>query len=241
MDLYIIGIGRGDKSGMTIEAYEALQECDVIIGYTVYIELVKAHFGDKVYFSTPMRSEIERVRYAFEYATTGKKTAIVCSGDSGVYGMASLAFEISPEFSSVEIIVVSGVTAACSGSAVLGAPLSHDFAVISLSDLLTPWELIEKRIYHVTMADMAICLYNPASKKRQDYLEKACNIVLKQYSPKTICGYVRNIGREGQSSKILLLSELVNEKLDMFCTVFIGNSNTKIIGDKMVTPRGYKI
>ena len=136
-------------------------------------------------------------------------------------------------------MVIPGVTAALSGGALVGAPLSHDFCVVSLSDLLTPWALIEKRIACAAEGDFALCLYNPASKKRSDYLQKACDILLRYQSPETVCAVTRNIGREGQSHKLLTLSALRDEPVDMFCTVFIGNSQTRRIGDRMVTPRGY--
>jgi precorrin-3B C17-methyltransferase len=187
-----------------------------------------------------MTKEIERCHAALKEAESGKTVAMVCSGDAGVFGMAGLIYQLSEEYSSVEIIPVAGVTAALSGSAVLGAPLTHDFAVISLSDLLTPWELIETRLKAAGMGDFCTVLYNPASKKRADYLLKACDFLMEKKSPDTICGYVRNIGREGQEHKILTLKELREEKLDMFCTVFIGNKDTKIIKGKMVTPRGYE-
>jgi len=165
---------------------------------------------------------------------------MVCSGDAGVYGMAGLIYELSTDYPPIEIEIIPGITAACSGAAVLGAPLIHDFAVISLSDLLTPWELIETRLHSAAKSDFVLCLYNPSSKKRSDYLEKACNIIMEHQSPDTVCGYVKNIGREGQISQLFTLKELAVTKVDMFTTVYIGNSQTKIINGKMVTPRGYR-
>ena len=165
---------------------------------------------------------------------------MVCSGDAGIYGMAGLICEIGKDYPEIGIEVVPGITAASGGAAVLGAPLMHDFAVISLSDLLTPWELIEKRLDAAAEADFVICLYNPSSKKRSDYLEKACRIIMEHQSPDTVCGYVKNIGREGQTSQLLTLKELAVTKVDMFTTVYIGNSQTKVINGKMVTPRGYR-
>lgn len=240
MKLYIVGFGCGSREGMTNEAEKAILDSELVVGYTVYTELIKQYFPEKEYYSTAMRQEKERVRYALSQAASGKKTALVCSGDSAVYGMAGLAYELSAEFPDVEIEAVAGVTAALSGGAVLGAPLTHDFAVISLSDLLTPADRIMKRLRCAAEGDFTIVLYNPSSKKRADYLEKACGIMLMYKSPDTICGYVRNIGREGQESRILTLGELKNTGVDMFTTVFIGNSETKIAGGKMVTPRGYK-
>ena len=165
---------------------------------------------------------------------------MICSGDAGVYGMSGLIYEVSQAYQEVEIEVIPGITAALSGASVLGAPLIHDFAVISLSDLLTPWEKIEARVKAAAQADFSICLYNPSSKKRADYLMKACDYMLEFKSADTVCGIVRNIGREGEESKVLSLSELRNTDVDMFTTVFIGNSQTKNMDGKMVTPRGYR-
>lgn len=224
---------------MTVEAQEVLEQSDVIVGYTVYAELIRQHFPEKEYIVTGMRQEKERCRLALQTAETGKKTAVVCSGDAGVYGMAGLLFELAEEYPSVEIQVVAGVTAALSGAAVLGAPLGHDFAVVSLSDLMTPWEKIEKRLQMAAEADFCICLYNPSSRKRQDYLKRACKILLERSSSDTVCAYVKNIGRDGEFFQILSLAELQEVQVDMFTTVFIGNSQTKKVGGRMVTPRGY--
>ncbi|CVI73250.1 Cobalt-precorrin-3B C(17)-methyltransferase [Clostridiales bacterium CHKCI001] len=236
--LFIVGFGAGGETGMTLEARQAIEQSDVIAGYTVYVELLKPMFPNKEYFITPMRKEKERCIWAIEMAKQNKTVALVCSGDSGVYGMASLVLELA-KGEDLEIKIIPGVTAACSGAAVLGAPLSHDFAVISLSDLLTPWELIEKRLMYAAMGDFVICIYNPSSKKRADYLKKACKIVLQYQSPDTICGYVKNIGREGEEKNILSLEQLQEAQLDMFTTVYIGNSQTVMIDGRMVTPRGY--
>ena len=182
---------------------------------------------------------MDRCRAAVEAALTGKDVAVVCSGDSGVYGMAGLIYEVAQEYDPIEIEVIPGITAACGGAAVLGAPLTHDFAVISLSDLLTPWEKIEKRLTAAAQADFVICLYNPSSRNRPDYLQRACDILLRDKDPDTVCGTVRNIGREGEEGKLLTLAQLRDTQVDMFTTVFIGNSQTKVLGGKMVTPRGY--
>ncbi len=238
MMLFIVGFGAGGETGMTLEARQAIEQSDVIAGYTVYVELLKPMFPNKEYFITPMRKEKERCIWAIEMAKQNKTVALVCSGDSGVYGMASLVLELA-RGEDLEIKIIPGVTAACSGAAVLGAPLSHDFAVISLSDLLTPWELIEKRLMYAAMGDFVICIYNPSSKKRAGYLKKACEIVLQYQSPDTICGYVKNIGREGEEKNILSLEQLQEAQLDMFTTVYIGNSQTVMIDGRMVTPRGY--
>lgn len=238
--VYAVGIGPGDREFFTEEAVHALQQADVIAGYTVYVDLVKDLFPEKETFTTPMKQEIERCRWAIETAREGRSVAMVCSGDAGIYGMAGLLFELADQYGDVDIVVVSGVTAANSGAAVLGAPIGHDFCLISLSDLLTPWEVIEKRLRCAAEADFAICLYNPKSKKRADYLAKACDIMMEFKDADTVCGWVRNIGRDGQESNITTLAELKDEPIDMFTTVFIGSKTTKVIGGKMVTPRGYE-
>lgn len=153
--------------------------------------------------------------------------------------MAGLCYELSVEYPPIEIEVIPGVTAATGGAAVLGAPLIHDFAVISLSDLMTPMEKIEARLDAASRADFVLCLYNPSSRKRADYLRKACEIMMKSKSPDTPCGYVRNIGRDGEEAVVLPLNALKDAKVDMFTTVYVGNSQTKVMNGKLVTPRGY--
>ncbi len=238
----IVGMGPGDRSMMTGQAYSAMEKSDVIVGYTVYVDLVKEFFKDKEFFSTPMRQEIERCRACYEFALKGKDVAFICSGDAGVYGMAAPMYELISEYPSVEVEVVAGVTAALSGAAVLGAPLNHDFCVISLSDLLTPWEAIEKRLKAAIQGDFAIAIYNPSSRKRSDYLQKACDIMLDAGADsERACGYVENIGREGTSYCVCTLKELRDKKVNMFTTVFIGNSESEIIAKKLVTKRGYRL
>ena len=240
MKVTVIGLGPGGGADLTGRARAALEECDLIVGYTAYIDLVKEDFPDKETLSTGMRREVDRCRAAVEAALTGKSVAVVCSGDSGVYGMAGLIYEVAQEYDPIDIEVVPGITAACGGAAVLGAPLTHDFAVVSLSDLLTPWEKIEARLTAAARADFVLCLYNPASKSRPDYLRRACDILLAAgKSPDTVCGTVRNIGRAGEEARLLTLDQLRDTQVDMFTTVFVGNSQTKVLGGKMVTPRGY--
>ena len=238
--VYAIGIGPGGREFFTEEAVQALERADVIAGYTVYVDLVRDLFPNKEFFTTPMKQEIERCRWAIETAKAGRNVAMVCSGDAGVYGMAGLLFELAEQYGDVDIQVVSGVTAAISGAAVLGAPIGHDFCLISLSDLLTPWELIEKRLRCAAEGDFAVCLYNPKSKKRSDYLDKAVEIMLAYKSPETVCGWVKNIGREGQEFRVVRLADLPGEPIDMFTTVFIGSETTRLIAGRMVTPRGYE-
>ena len=238
--VYVVGIGPGGEEYLTRQAIAAMERADVLCGYTVYIDLVKPLFPGKECFTTPMTREIERCRWALETARGGRTVALVCSGDAGVYGMAGPLLQLAEDYEDVDVEIVPGVTSALSGAAVLGAPLMHDFCVISLSDLLTPWEQIERRLACAAAGDFVVCLYNPSSRKRADYLRRACDILLRDKSPDTVCGWVRNIGREGQQHKILTLGELREESLDMFTTVFIGSSTTQIAAGHMVTPRGYE-
>ena len=240
LKLTVVGIGPGNEENMTLRAIKALEEAQVIVGYHVYVELVKDRYPGKEFLTTGMTREAERCRMALEEAKKGKNVAMVCSGDSGVYGMAALCYELRGEDAQPEIEVVAGLTAACSGGAVLGAPLTHDFAVISLSDRLTPWEKIEARLRHAAQADLAIAIYNPKSKGRPDHLARACDILMEVLPESRICGVVRSIGREGEAAELMSLGQLRNYDADMFCTVFIGNEMTRAIAGKMVTPRGYR-
>lgn len=238
--IYVVGMGPGGRENMTFEALDTIEKCDVIVGYTVYVDLLKGQFPDKEYVTTPMKQEVRRCRLCYEYALSGKSVALVCSGDAGVYGMASLMYELSEEYDNVSLYIVPGITAANSGAAVLGAPLNHDYCVISLSDLLTPWEKIEARLESAIKGDFAIAIYNPSSRKRKDYLKRACEIMIRAGADeKRACGYVENIGREATKSKVCTLKELMLAEVNMFTTVFIGNSDTIIMNDKLVTKRGY--
>lgn len=238
--IYAVGLGPGSMEQMTPKALAAIKNSDVITGYTYYMSLIEPLTEGKEVFATPMRGEVERCKKALEYALAGKNVAMVSSGDCGVYGMAGILFEVCAPYPEVEVEVVAGITACCSGAAVLGAPVGHDFAVISLSDLLTPWDKIEKRLDLAAQADLVICLYNPSSKKRADYLKRACDIMLRHKDGKTPCGVVKNIDREGETSCVMPLCELREYAADMFTTVFIGNSQSKVINGRLVTPRGYK-
>lgn len=238
--LSIVGIGPGAYEDMTVRAQKALLESDVIAGYTVYCDLVKPYFKDKDYISTPMMGEEKRVELALLTAAKGKTVSLICSGDAGVYGMAGLAFLLGQKFPDVDIKVIPGVTAALSGAAILGAPLIHDFCLISMSDRLTPIELIEKRLRCAAMADMSIVIYNPESKGRKGYLKHACEVLMETLPGERVCGIANNIGRDGESCTVMTLAELKDAEADMFSTVFIGNSTTTNIGGKMVTQRGYK-
>lgn len=241
MKIYVVGIGPGGSAYMTPQAREAIEESDVIVGYTLYVDLVKELTAGKEVKSTAMKQEVDRCRMALASAMEGKTVAFVCSGDAGVYGMAGVMAEVAEDHPEIEIITIPGITAACSGAAVLGAPLIHDFAVISLSDLLTPWEKIEKRLKAAAEADFVVCLYNPKSRKRRDYIDRAARIMNCGKSWDTPCGYVKNIGRDGETAVVCTMKDLLdNDDIDMFTTVFVGNSMTRVINGRLVTPRGYK-
>lgn len=248
--IYIVGIGPGKKDYLTVQASEVLSRVDVIAGYTVYIDIIKENYAGKEFISTPMKQELERCRICFEKVLEGKSVALICSGDAGVYGMASPMFEIQKQnkaYEKVELVVVPGISAALSGAAILGAPINHDFCVISLSDLLTPWELIEKRLIAAVQGDFAVVIYNPSSHKRKDYLSRACQILLQNgASSDRACGYVENIGRENTKATVCTLKELEKTEVNMFTTVFIGNSRTEIYKTvegtkKLITKRGYSL
>ena len=240
MRVTVVGLGPGAGRDLTGRAREALERADLIVGYTAYIALIREEFPEKEMLSTGMRREVDRCRAAVEAAASGRDVAMVCSGDSGIYGMAGLIYEVAQEYPPIDIEVVPGITAACGGAAVLGAPLTHDFAVVSLSDLLTPWDKIALRLECAAKGDFVLCLYNPASHSRPDHLKRACDILMAAgKSPDTICGYVQNIGREGEQGTITTLGALRDTQVDMFTTVFIGSSQTKLLSGKMVTPRGY--
>ncbi len=241
MKLYVVGLGPGEDNQLTKKALAALDDSDLIVGYGVYIDLIKHLIPNKKTFTTPMKKEVDRCKIAVEAAISGVNVAMVSSGDAGIYGMAGLIYEVLAEYctNEVDVEVIPGITAASSAAAILGAPLMQDFAVISLSDLLTPWEDIEKRIRLATQAGFVICIYNPTSKKRWNYLNKACELAMESIDKSTPCGFVQNIGREGQQQELMTLEELASAKVDMFTTVIIGNKNTKILNGKLVTSRGY--
>lgn len=239
--IFIVGMGPGREEMMTGEAVQALEQADVIVGYPVYLALLGERFRKKEMLSTPMRQEKERCLLCFKEAEQGKQVALVCSGDAGIYGMASLMYEIGKDYQDTELVVIAGVTAANSGAAVLGAPIGHDFCVISLSDLLTPWEKIESRLRAAAAGDFSMVLYNPSSHKRRDYLRRACDILLESLEQERACGYVENIGREQTKAEVCTLRELRDREVNMFTTVFVGNSGTEIINGKLVAKRGYRI
>lgn len=236
----VVGFGPGDKGNMTFRAAQAIDEADLIIGYKVYIDILAEHFPGRNYVSSHMMKEMERCEEAVKEAMSGKNVAMVSSGDSGIYGMAGAIYQMAEELKAdVEIEIVPGITAASAAASILGAPLMHDFAVISLSDLLTPLDLIMKRMEHASISDMIICIYNPRSKKRRDHLDMAADIILKHRAPGTPVGIVKNIGREGQRRTVITLGELKDADVDMFSTVIVGNSQTYVSNGMMITPRGY--
>lgn len=231
-------MGPGDKNCLTPEAMQALEQADVVVGYKTYINLILNLVADKKVVTNGMRAEVQRAQKAVEVAISGKRVAVVSSGDPGVYGMAGLVLEIAA--GKVPVNVIPGVTAATAAAASLGAPLMHDFAVISLSDLLTPWETIVKRIMSAAMADFIIVLYNPKSNNRQQQLASAQEIILQYRRPKTPVGIVRS-ARRGEESKIITTLEVMLEHpVDMLSTVIIGSPQTKVENGYMITPRGYR-
>ncbi len=237
--IYIVGMGPGLIEHMTPKAKAALAECDIIVGYKVYIDLLREEFPDKDMRKSGMRSEIDRCKDTLALALEGNTVGIVSSGDSGVYGMAGLMYEVAGE-KDVEVVVVPGIPAANTSASVLGAPLMHDYATISLSDLLTPLEAIYNRVDKAAAADFVICLYNPKSKGRPKYIDEVRDIVLKYRSADTPVGIVRNAGRENQSYDITTLNDMLDCEINMFSTVVIGNSQTYVKYGKMITPRGYQ-
>ncbi len=240
--LYVVGFGPGALENMTIRAERIIREADVVIGYTAYIDMIKGFFpADKEYVFTGMMKEVDRCKLAVEEASKGRKVAMVSSGDSGIYGMAGIIYEVADSMAAdIDIDVVPGMTAASTAAAVLGAPLMHDTALISLSDLMTPIDLIMKRVDCAGQGDFVIALYNPKSHKRTEYLRNAADILMKYRPADTPVGIVRNAGRDGEQREITTLGELADADVDMFSIVIIGNSSTYVSNGRMITPRGYR-
>ena len=227
--LHVVGFGPGGHEHMTFKAAQVIQDADVVTGYTTYVNMLKTIFPDKEYKATGMMKEVERCRMA-------------SSGDSGIYGMAGLVYQLADEMGAdITIDTVPGMTAASTAASVLGAPLMHDIAIISLSDLMTPIDLIMKRVECAGEGDFVVCLYNPKSKTRTEYLNDARNILLKRRSAETPVGIVRNAGREDESKQVTTLGDLDKADVDMFSIVIIGNSQTYVSNGRMITPRGYRI
>ena len=238
----VIGFGPGNYDYMTIEAVQALKEADVIVGYSTYVELLKKIFTEKKYLNTPMTREVERCRMALEEAVKGQRVALVSSGDSGIYGMAGIMLQVvQAAAAEVEVHIIAGVTAASSGAAMLGAPLMNDFAVISLSDLMTPYEQIMKRVRCAAEGDFVLCLYNPKILKRQEHQAEAVDVIRRYRPEETPVGLVHKAGRADGFCEITTLDGLKSADVDMFTTVIIGNSMTYVRDGKMITPRGYSL
>ncbi|HAO5826340.1 TPA: precorrin-3B C(17)-methyltransferase [Listeria monocytogenes] len=240
--IYVIGIGPGDKRLMTGEALQAIEDAEVIVGYVTYIKLIKELIKDKEVVKTGMRREIDRCQEAVDIALTGKKVAVVSSGDAGIYGMAGLVLELAEKSEpDLEVKVIPGITASIGAAAVLGAPIMHDFCHISLSDLMTPWEVIEKRLTHAAMADFVVCFYNPRSKGRANHLANAFQKMMKHKSGDTVVGIVKDVGRKEERKIITTMRDIDYELVDMTTMVIVGNKETYVKNGKMITPRGYTL
>ncbi|MGL5270147.1 MAG: precorrin-3B C(17)-methyltransferase [Selenomonadaceae bacterium] len=240
----VIGIGPGSLEDMTPRARRAIESADVIVGYNTYIGLIEQIIGGKEIIGTAMMQEIDRCQMAVDKALNNKEVAVISSGDAGVYGMAGLVLELLMKIDATkrpEVNIIAGISAVNAAAAILGAPLMHDFAVISLSDLLTPWDLIKKRADLVAQGDFVVALYNPKSKKRTQHIEEIQQIMLKHKSPDTPVGIVHSVSRAEEKAVISTLGEFTKEEINMFSLVIIGNSKTYVKDDFMITPRGYHL
>lgn len=235
--IYVVGIGPGNMEDISVRAYNILKNVDVIAGYTTYVDLVKDEFPDKEFLVSGMKREIERCKEVLEIAKTGQDIALISSGDAGIYGMAGIMLEIADD--DIEVEVIPGVTASNAAGAFVGAPIMHDHATISLSDLLTDWELIKKRLDLAAQGDFVVSLYNPKSRGRATQIVEARDIMLKHKPASTIVAIVRNVGREDESYTLTTLEDMLTHEIDMLTVVLIGNANTFIKNGKMITPRGY--
>lgn len=238
--IYVVGIGPGNMQDITVRAYNTLKNVDVIAGYITYIDLVRDEFSEKEFYVSGMKKEIARCEQVLEIAKTGKSVALISSGDAGIYGMAGIMIEVAQK-EGYKVEVIPGVTSSVAGAAIVGAPLMHDHATISLSDLLTDWDVITKRIDKASEGDFIISLYNPKSKGRTTQIVEAREIMLKHKSEKTPVALLRHVGRENENYTLTNLGEFLNHDIDMFTVVIIGNSKTYISDDRMITPRGYHI
>jgi precorrin-3B C17-methyltransferase len=236
--LYVIGIGPGGMEHMTLKALETIKNCQVIVGYTFYIELIKDLVDGKRVIKTGMMGEIERCKLAVAEADKGHDTCIISTGDAGLYGMAGPIMELAKN---LDVEVIPGVTSSFCAAAEVGAPIMHDFCTISLSDLMTPWEIIEKRLHMAAEGDFVIALYNPKSKGRSLHINNAIKIILEYKNPSTPVALVKNAGRDGNEKRIVTLETIDYDFIDMMTVVLIGNSNTYIENGKMITPRGYSL
>lgn len=235
--IYVVGIGPGKKADMTFRAYEAMEKSDIIIGYKTYMDLIKEYYPGKEMKNSQMTKEVDRCIEVLKLAKEGKNVTLISSGDAGVYGMAGIMLEIAD--GEVEVEIIPGVTATNAAAAIVGAPVMHDYVTISLSNLLTDWELIKKRLELAAQGDFVVSIYNPKSRGRVTQIEEAREIMLK-YKPKTTpVAIVRNAGREDEEHVVTTLDEMLNHEINMLTIVIIGNANTFIKDGKMITPRGY--
>lgn len=241
--LFIVGIGPGAVNGVTIQARQAIAAASTLAGYNLYLDLLPAEWkAGKKLVSSGMRHELERVEEAIGEAKSGICTALICSGDAGIYALASLTLEMLERAGLLETLpwsVIPGVPALCAGAAILGAPISHDFACISLSDLLTPWSVIENRIRHALEGDFVCIFYNPRSRGRAHYLDQALLMARQHRPPNCPIGIVRNASRPEQTSMVTTLANFNTQSVDMLSIVFLGNRETRLADKWMLTPRGY--
>ena len=237
--IYVVGLGPGNKENMTFRAYDVLKNSDIIIGYKTYVDLIEDMFPDKKIIKSYMKKEVARCEETLKLALEGNVISLISSGDAGVYGMAGLMLEIAN--GQVEVEIVPGITSANASASLGGAPIVHDSVNISLSNLLTDWELIKKRIDLASQGDFVITLYNPKSSGRPELINEARDIMLKHKRKDTPVLIARNVGREGENYDITTLDKMLDYEINMFSTVIIGNSNTKVLNNKMITPRGYKV
>ena len=236
--IYVVGIGPGKKENMTFRAYEAMENSDIIVGYKTYVDLVKEYYPGKEMKSSAMTKEVDRCTEVLQLARQGKTVSLISSGDAGVYGMAGIMLEIADE--DMEVEVIPGITATNAAAAITGAPIMHDYATISLSDLLTDWELIKKRLELAAQGDFVVSIYNPKSRGRVTQIEETREIMMKYKPRSTPVAIVRNAGREDERYVLTTLDEMLNHEIDMLTIVLIGNSNTFVKNGKIITPRGYE-
>ena len=238
--IYVVGIGPGNMEDISVRAYKTLKNVDVIAGYITYIDLVKDEFKEKEFYVSGIKKEIDRCEKVLELAKEGKTVALISSGDAGIYGMAGIMIEVALG-SGIDVEVIPGITSSVAGASLVGAPLMHDQAIISLSDLLTDWEVITKRIDRASEGDFVISLYNPKSKGRTEQIVEAREIMLKHKAPSTPVALLRHVGREDENYTLTNLDEMLNYEIDMFTVVIVGNSKTYVKEGKMITPRGYHL
>ena len=238
--IYVVGIGPGKKADMTFKAYKAMKNSDIIVGYKTYTDLIKEYFPNTEIRSSSMMKEVDRCLEVLDLAKAGKNVALISSGDAGIYGMAGIMYEIINENDDIEVEVIAGVTATNAAAAIVGAPIMHDYVTISLSNLLTDWELIKKRLELAAQGDFIVSLYNPKSKGRTAQIAEAQKIMLKYKSKDTPVAIVRNAGRENEEYEITTLENMLDFEINMLTIVLIGNSNTYVKNGKIITPRGYE-